>query len=92
MTNNKVFIEGFIEFGSETQIIIAIEEFSEVTKTLTKHLRGKTNLNDMAEELAHAKIMIDQMICLFNLEKQVNQEYEKALNRLIKLLIESEDE
>lgn len=79
----KQIYEAALErFGIETQIIVCIEELSELTKELTKVLRGKGNDEHLAEEIADARITIDQMIEAFDLGAEVLEMEEKKLKRL----------
>ena len=48
-------------FGKEHQLIICMEEMAELTKELTKHLRGRDNIPQIAEEVADVEIMLEQL-------------------------------
>lgn len=50
------------------QIIVAIEELSELTKELTKALRMAYNANHMTEEIADVHIMLYQMQYYFGIK------------------------
>jgi hypothetical protein len=52
-------------YGKEKQMIVAIEELSELQKELTKNLRGKDNLDALAEEIADVEIMLAQLRIIF---------------------------
>ena len=91
MLNDKLKIlckKAFLLLGYNNQIYIAIEEMSEATKELTKYLRGKGRKEKLCEELAHAKFMIEQMTILYDVEYEVEEEYKKAIDRLISLFAE----
>lgn len=68
--------------GQEAQAIVAIEELSELQKELTKYLRGKANIEHIAEEMADCEIMLEQLKKYFNLSKEVEEEKEKKIARL----------
>lgn len=56
-------------YGSIGQLIVAIEEMSELTKELTKFLRGNTgnvNREHIAEEMADVYIMLEQLLIIFD--------------------------
>ncbi len=55
------------EYGNH-QIIVAIEELSELQKELTKALRMKANQDHITEEIADAYIMLYQMCYYFGVE------------------------
>lgn len=59
-------------YGTESQVDMAIEEMSELTKALLKYRRAsKTNIGiaqahfDIQEEMADVEIMLDQLKILF---------------------------
>ena len=59
-------------FGTPAQIIIAMEECSELIKELSKVLRGKCNVDNVSEEIADVQIMLEQLKIIFNNENPVN--------------------
>lgn len=59
-------LEGAIKkFSPYHQVIVAIEELSELQKELTKWLRGKYNPAGMLEEMADVSIMLNQLQLIF---------------------------
>ena len=82
----KVYDELLKKYGN-LQIVVAIEELSELQKELTKSLRGKANLDNIIEELADTQIMIEQMMCRFNVSKSViNEKIKEKIERTKRLL------
>ena len=65
--------------GDTAQLVVAIEELSELTKEITKCLRNKGNIDHLAEEVADVEIVVDQVKQIFNVQKKVE------LKRLFKL-------
>lgn len=59
------------KWGQKMQATVAIEEMSEVIKEITKALRGELNREHLAEEIADAKIMLEQMTQMFNINDSV---------------------
>lgn len=55
-------------YGAQAQTIIAMEEMAELTKELSKNLRGANNTAQIAEEIADVRIMLDQMALLHGCE------------------------
>ena len=51
----------------EKQVIVAIEELSELQKELCKNLRGRKNQLALTEEIADVLIMVEQMIVYFEI-------------------------
>ena len=69
-------------FGAEAQMVMAIEEMSELTKELCKHRRGRDNVEAIAEEIADVEIMLQQMVMLFDCAGQVETFRRYKLERL----------
>lgn len=67
----KVYKSALIKFGTQMQCTVAIEEMSEVIKEITKMLRGKLNREHMAEEIADATIMLEQLCQMLNINDSV---------------------
>lgn len=59
------------KWGAKMQATVAIEEMSEVIKEITKALRGELNREHLAEEIADATIMLEQMRQMFNINDSV---------------------
>lgn len=74
-------------YGKEHQLIICMEEMAELTKELTKNLRGRRNLQDISEEVADVEIMLEQVKVIFDLKEEVSEAKEAKLLRLQKRII-----
>lgn len=57
--------------GAKMQATVAIEEMSEVIKEITKMLRGELDREHMAEEIADATIMLEQLRQMLNINDSV---------------------
>lgn len=84
----RIFKELIEKYGDK-QVIVAIEELSELQKELCKYLRGKGNIENITEELADAQIMINQMQMLFeidsyDLEQKIDEKVLRTKERLLK--------
>lgn len=74
-------------WGSEMQIVVAIEEMSELTKALTKYIRANDLATDdivgiaanIREEMADVGIMLNQLSLIFG---DTAEEEIRKLNRL----------
>lgn len=69
-------------WGPEMQIIVAIEEMSELTKALTKYIRADdaaTISASIREEMADVGIMLNQLSLIFG---DTTEEEIRKLNRL----------
>ena len=65
---NQSLFQIINHYGEDKQLIMAIEEMSELTKVLCKTERGKINLNDLTEEIADVMVMMEQLILIFKLD------------------------
>lgn len=79
-----IYSSAIKQFGAETQITVAIEEMSELTKELCKLRRADGQLFNLAEEIADVTIMLEQMRLLFNVNEQVCDIMDFKLRRLVK--------
>ena len=59
------------KWGAKMQATVAIEEMSEVIKEITKMLRGELHREHMAEEIADATIMLEQLRQMLNINDSV---------------------
>lgn len=59
------------KWGQKMQTVVAIEEMSEVIKEITKLMRGELNREHLAEEIADATIMLEQLRQMFNINDSV---------------------
>lgn len=71
-------------YGLDSQSLIAIEEMSELTKELCKDQRGYDRNKDIIEELADVSIMIEQLIALYDCEKEVSDMIDYKVNRQLR--------
>lgn len=73
-------------WGHQFQMNMAIEEMAELIKDLLKLCRGQRKPEQMAEEVADVQIMLEQLIYMFDISKQVDEWKEKKLERLKELI------
>ena len=67
----RVYEAALAKWGTELQATVAIEELSEVQKEICKMLRGKLDREHMAEEIADATIMLEQLRQMLNINDSV---------------------
>ena len=79
-------------FGRDSQVMVAIEEMSELTKELCKNSRGQENTTHIAEEIADVEIMLQQMVMLFDCAGQVETFRRYKLERLAGRIEEVKEE
>jgi len=88
--HTEIYKQAVAEWGREAQIMMAIEECSELIKELTKLYRGDTVDQNVAEEVADVEIMMEQMHVLFG-DKRVHKHKLQKLDRLNTRLEWSQD-
>ena len=71
--DKNLYKEAISRFGTSAQIMIAMEECSELIKELSKMFRGETNVENISEEIADVQIMIEQLKIIFRCENLVNR-------------------
>ena len=69
-------------YGKDMQMIVAIEELSECQKEICKIIRGKGNLKNLAEEIADATIMLEQLRLIFQINDDVCMAMDAKITRL----------
>lgn len=82
----KIYDKAFRVYGEEKQCIVAIEELSECQKEICKVLRGNGHMDHLAEEIADATIMLEQMRIMFGLNEMVCIKMDEKVERLSKRL------
>lgn len=65
-----------------SQLIVAIEELSELQKELTKQIRGNGDINHISEEMADVYIMLEQLGIIFGNNALLQNWKYKKLKRL----------
>ena len=81
LNERKVLYKKTIEeFGRDIQIVIAIEEMSELTKELTKVIRGYDRRNKLIEEIGDVKIMLETIEIIFDCENEVIKQIDSKTN------------
>lgn len=78
----KVYTNALLRFGEEHQMVVAIEEMSELQKELTKLLRGTGNAGRIAEETADVLICVEQIIYLLGIREMVDIQMDRKVMRL----------
>lgn len=78
----KVYSKAIATWGDVVQMIVAIEALSECQKEIRKNLRGGENFSHLAEEIANATIMLEQLCLIFNINDQVCECMDAKVRRL----------
>lgn len=74
-------------WGERAQILMVLEEMSELQKEILKYInRGQNNIDGIIEETADVEITLEQLKYIFNIHKQVEKckdvKIEKIKSRL----------
>ena len=77
-----VYSDALDVFGGDTQLIVAVEELSECQKEICKVLRGDGDLEHLAEEVADATIMLEQVRFIFDINDSVCEQMDAKIERL----------
>ncbi len=77
-----VYEKAIARNGVLLQAIVAIEELSEAQKEVCKLLREEGNLEHLAEEIADATIMLEQLRVMFDLNEAVCRYMDAKVQRL----------
>jgi hypothetical protein len=65
-------------YGKTSQCTVCMEEMAELTKELSKNLRGQDN----AAHIADVEIMLEQLKLMFSIRDEVTQQRTVKLQRL----------
>ena len=78
----KTYTKAMMAFGERNQLIVAVEELSECQKEICKILRGGEDYLHLAEEVADATIMLEQIRLMFNINDCVCNIMDEKIKRL----------
>jgi hypothetical protein len=77
-----VYTNALIRYGDEKQMIKCLEELAECQQAVCKVLWGGENFDHLAEEIADATIMLEQMRLMFNINDDVCRYMDAKVKRL----------
>lgn len=84
----SIYRQAWLKWGSSAQILLAIEEMSELTQVLSKHLNGRldhTHHQQILDEIADVQIMVEQLAYQIDpdgVENTVDRKVERLKGRL----------
>ena len=78
----QIYNNALTTYGAEAQMVVALEELSECQKEICKVLRGRGDINHLAEEIADATIMLEQLRLFFLINNLVCQKMDEKVSRL----------
>lgn len=82
MDKNKTYTNALVKYGDRHQMVVAVEELSECQKEICKFLRGEGDVSHLAEEVADATIVLEQLIMMFSIANCVENYREMKIIRL----------
>lgn len=80
----SVYRDALKVYGQRIQEAVAIEELSEVTKEICKMQRRQSSVGKLAEEIADATIMLEQLRMIYGINEEVCAFMDQKILRLKK--------
>ena len=72
INEEKLYKRALADWGKEAQMLMVVEEMSELTKEILKNInRKKDNIAEIIEEAADVEIMLGQLKCCYDIEQQI---------------------
>ena len=72
INEEKLYKRALADWGKEAQMLMVVEEMSELTKEILKNInRKKDNIAKIIEEAADVEIMLGQLKCCYDIEQQI---------------------
>ena len=78
----KVYMNALIANGDRVQMTKAVEELGECIQAICKIMIGGENFDHLAEEIADATIVLEQMRLMFNINDRVCEYMDAKVLRL----------
>lgn len=78
----QTYTNALVAYGTQTQMVVALEELSECQKEICKVMRGYGDMDHLAEEIADATIMLEQLRYFLGLNEQVCEYMDQKIMRL----------
>jgi len=72
MRPRDIYSAAVKKYGKDPQLIICMEEMAELTKELSKNIRGAKNVTSISEEMADVEIMLEQLRVIFGNRSEVD--------------------
>lgn len=77
-----IYARAIMQNGTLLQAVVALEELSEAQKEICKCLRGCGNVDHLAEEVADATIMLEQIRMIYGIGDSVIRYMDAKVQRL----------
>lgn len=82
----EIYEKAIARNGTLLQCIVAVEELSEAQKEVCKLLREEGSTDRLAEEIADATIMLEQLRLMFDVNEKVCSYMDEKVQRLSDLI------
>lgn len=82
MKTGDLYAVAVKKYGKLSQLIMCMEEMAELTKELSKSIRGADNSAAIAEEMADVEIMLEQLRLIYRNRSEVDTIKADKLRRL----------
>ena len=82
MKTGDLYAAAAKKYGKLSQLIMCMEEMAELTKELSKSIRGADNSAAIAEEMADVEIMLEQLRLIYRNRSEVDTVKADKLRRL----------
>lgn len=82
MNTKELYQKALDLWGKDLQLNMVFEELGELITKLSRVIRGRINIDDLAEEIADVEIMLEQLQFIYNLEEEISDLKIKKLVRL----------
>lgn len=92
MKTGDLYAAAVKKYGKLSQLIMCMEEMAELTKELSKSIRGADNSAAIAEEMADVEIMLEQLRLIYRNRSEVDTIKADKLRRLAYRLEEVPEE
>ncbi len=86
-----LYKKAIMKYGRPSRLNLAVEEMSELTKEICKHIRGECRFDEIAEEMADVEIMLEQLKMMFENSRHVSMYKEQKLQRLADRMDQNSD-
>lgn len=82
MKTGDLYAAAVKKYGKISQLIMCMEEMAELTKEISKSIRGADNSSAISEEIADIEIMLEQLRVIYHNRSEVDTIKADKLRRL----------
>lgn len=82
MKTGDLYAAAVKKYGKISQLIMCMEEMAELTKEISKSIRGADNSSAISEEIADVEIMLEQLRVIYHNRSEVDTIKADKLRRL----------